>query len=94
MNAVPGMTTTIKMVPTITTDSMRTDVMKDDVPSTSSCYATRSVVHQPLQHADALGGDRCGHAMTRSGTPSAFKKPFQALPMACSCAPAAATRPA
>ncbi len=24
MNAVPGMTTTIKMVPTITTDSMRT----------------------------------------------------------------------
>jgi cytochrome c oxidase subunit 2 len=30
MNAVPGMTTTMKVVPTITTDSMRTHVMKDD----------------------------------------------------------------
>lgn len=30
MNAVPGMTTSIKMTPTITTDSMRTFVMKDD----------------------------------------------------------------
>ena len=30
MNAVPGMTTRMKMVPTITTDSMRTSVMKDD----------------------------------------------------------------
>jgi cytochrome c oxidase subunit 2 len=30
MNAVPGMTTRMKMVPTITTDSMRTNVMKDD----------------------------------------------------------------
>ncbi len=29
MNAVPGMTTLMKMVPTITTDSMRTHVMKD-----------------------------------------------------------------
>ena len=30
MNAVPGMTTTFKMVPTITTDSMRTAVVMDD----------------------------------------------------------------
>ena len=30
MNAVPGMTTLMKMVPTITTDSMRTAVMKDE----------------------------------------------------------------
>ncbi|MDX9750959.1 MAG: cytochrome c oxidase subunit II [Flavobacteriales bacterium] len=30
MNAVPGMTTMIKMTPTITTDSMRTHVMKND----------------------------------------------------------------
>lgn len=29
MNAVPGMTTRMKMVPTISTDSMRTHVMKD-----------------------------------------------------------------
>src|SRR5690606_10454860 len=29
MNAVPGMTTSIKMTPTITTDSMRTHVVKD-----------------------------------------------------------------
>lgn len=30
MNAVPGMTTMMKVVPTITTDSMRTHVMKDE----------------------------------------------------------------
>lgn len=30
MNAVPGMTTRMKLVPTITTDSMRTAVMKDE----------------------------------------------------------------
>ncbi len=30
MNAVPGMTTRLKMVPIITTDSMRTHVMKND----------------------------------------------------------------
>lgn len=30
MNAVPGMTTQMKMVPTISTDSMRTHVMKDE----------------------------------------------------------------
>jgi cytochrome c oxidase subunit II len=30
MNAVPGMTTTFKFTPSITTDSMRTHIMKDD----------------------------------------------------------------
>jgi cytochrome c oxidase subunit II len=30
MNAVPGMTTTFKFTPTITTDSMRTHIMRDD----------------------------------------------------------------
>jgi heme/copper-type cytochrome/quinol oxidase subunit 2 len=56
MNAVPGMTTTMKMVPTITTDSMRTHVTKDDT-FDYILLCNKICGASPLQHADAIDGD-------------------------------------
>jgi heme/copper-type cytochrome/quinol oxidase subunit 2 len=58
MNAVPGMTTSFKMVPTITTDSMRL-VMKDEA-FDFILLCNKICGASPLQHADALVVDRAG----------------------------------
>jgi len=77
MNAVPGMTTTIKMTPTITTDSMRTYVMRDEtfdfiLLCNKICGASHYNMQMPL-------------VVTTAGEYDAWyaeqlKKPFQAAP--------------
>jgi cytochrome c oxidase subunit 2 len=75
MNAVPGMTTTIKMVPTITTDSMRTAVVMDDtfdfvVLCNKICGASHYNMQMPLTVTTA---DEYTAWMAEQ-----MKKPFQA----------------
>lgn len=74
MNAVPGMTTVIAMVPTITSDSMRTHVVKD--PSfefillcNKICGASHYNMQMPLIVEDAAAYD--------AWYTEALKKPFQ-----------------
>jgi len=74
MNAVPGMTTTIKMVPTITTDSMRL-ITKNDVFDyillcNKICGASHYNMQMPLVVTDAATHD--------AWYAEAMKKPFQA----------------
>ncbi|HNU56417.1 MAG TPA: cytochrome c oxidase subunit II [Flavobacteriales bacterium] len=78
MNAVPGMTTTIKMTPTITTDSMRM-VMKNDafdfiLLCNKICGASHYNMQMPLVVTDA--------AAHEAWYAEAMKKPFQAPPAA------------
>ena len=75
MNAVPGMTTVIAMVPTITTDSMRTHVMHDDtfdfiVMCNKICGASHYNMQMPLIVTEAGEYDTW---MTEQ-----MMKPFQA----------------
>lgn len=82
MNAVPGMTTTFKMVPTITTDSMRT-VVKDEafefiVLCNKICGASHYNMQMPLTVTNATDYE--------AWMAEQMKKPFQA--------PAAAEVPA
>jgi cytochrome c oxidase subunit 2 len=77
MNAVPGMTTTMKMVPTITTDSMRTHVMKDDtfdfiLLCNKICGASHYNMQMPLTVTTATDYEKW--------MAEQFKKPFQAPP--------------
>ncbi len=76
MNAVPGMTTTLKMVPTITTDSMRM-IMKNDafdfiLLCNKICGASHYNMQMPLIVTDAKSHD--------VWLAEAMKKPFQPLP--------------
>jgi cytochrome c oxidase subunit 2 len=78
MNAVPGMTTTMKMVPTITTDSMRT-VMNDEafdfiLLCNKICGASHYNMQMPLTVTSASDYEAW---MTEQ-----LKKPFQAPPAA------------
>lgn len=77
MNAVPGITTTIKMVPTITTDSMRTHVMKDDtfdfiLLCNKICGASHYNMQMPVVVTTASEHE--------AWMAEALKKPFQAPP--------------
>jgi cytochrome c oxidase subunit 2 len=74
MNAVPGMTTTFKMVPTITTDSMRT-VVKDDtfdfvLLCNKICGASHYNMQMPLTVTNA--------ADYEAWMAEQMKKPFEA----------------
>lgn len=85
MNAVPGMTTTFKMVPTITTDSMRT-VVKDDafdyvVLCNKICGASHYNMQMPLTVTNATDYE--------AWMAEQMKKPFQAPATAEVPAPAA-----
>lgn len=76
MNAVPGMTTLIKMTPTITTDSMRTYVMKDAefnfiLLCNKICGASHYNMQMPLMVTEAGDFD--------AWWKEAKKKPFQAV---------------
>lgn len=78
MNAVPGMTTTMKMVPTITTDSMRT-VMNNDafefiLLCNKICGASHYNMQMPLTVTNAADYD--------AWMAEQMKKPFQAPPAA------------
>lgn len=78
MNAVPGMTTTIKMTPTITTDSMRL-ITKNDafdfiLLCNKICGASHYNMQMPLVVTDA--------AAHKAWYADAMKKPFQAPPAA------------
>lgn len=85
MNAVPGMTTTIKMTPTITTDSMRTitgNAAFDYVLLCNKiCGSTHYNMQMPLVISDA--------AAYEAWYAEAMKKPFQ-VPPAPPAPPAAA----
>lgn len=75
MNAVPGMTTRMKMVPTITTDSMRTHIMKDQnfdfiLLCNKICGASHYNMQMPLTVTTA--------AEYEAWYTEAMKKPFQA----------------
>jgi cytochrome c oxidase subunit II len=88
MNAVPGMTTTMKMVPTITTDSMRTYVMKNEafdfvLLCNKICGASHYNMQMPLTVTNASDYEAW---MTE-----AMKKPFQAPPVAATPAAAPAS---
>jgi cytochrome c oxidase subunit 2 len=77
MNAVPGMTTTFKMVPTITTDSMRTAVVMDEtfdfvLLCNKICGASHYNMQMPLTVTTA---DEYTAWMAEQ-----MKKPFQAPP--------------
>jgi cytochrome c oxidase subunit 2 len=79
MNAVPGITTTMKMVPTITTDSMRTHVMKDEsfdfvLLCNKICGASHYNMQMPLTVTNATDYD--------AWMAEQMKKPFQAPPAA------------
>jgi cytochrome c oxidase subunit 2 len=76
MNAVPGMTTTIKMVPTITTDSMRL-ITKNEafdfiLLCNKICGASHYNMQMPLVVTDAATHD--------AWYAKAMEKPFQAPP--------------
>jgi cytochrome c oxidase subunit 2 len=75
MNAVPGITTTMKMVPTITTDSMRTHVMNDEafdfvLLCNKICGASHYNMQMPLTVTSATDFD--------AWMAEQMKKPFQA----------------
>lgn len=87
MNAVPGITTTMKMVPIITTDSMRTHVMKDEafdfvLLCNKICGASHYNMQMPLTVTTATDFD--------AWYAEQMKKPFQAPP----APPAPAAAPA
>ena len=86
MNAVPGMTTTFKMVPTITTDSMRT-MVKDDtfdfvLLCNKICGASHYNMQMPLTVTNATDYE--------AWMAEQMKKPFQAPATAQVPAPGAA----
>ena len=75
MNAVPGITTTMKMVPTITTDSMRTHVMSDEafdfvLLCNKICGASHYNMQMPLTVTNATEFD--------AWMAEQMKKPFEA----------------
>lgn len=75
MNAVPGMTTMMKVVPTITTDSMRTHVMNDEkfdfiLLCNKICGASHYNMQMPLTVVPATDFD--------AWVAEANKKPFEA----------------
>ncbi|MBK9177694.1 MAG: cytochrome c oxidase subunit II [Flavobacteriales bacterium] len=75
MNAVPGMTTSMKVTPTITTDSMRTHVMNDEkfdfiLLCNKICGASHYNMQMPLIVTTALEYD--------AWIAEANKKPFEA----------------
>ena len=77
MNAVPGITTTMKMVPTITTDSMRTHVMNDEafdfiLLCNKICGASHYNMQMPLTVTSTTDFD--------AWMAEQMKKPFQAPP--------------
>lgn len=79
MNAVPGMTTSMKVTPTITTDSMRTAVMKDEkfdfiLLCNKICGASHYNMQMPLTVTTAQEYD--------AWVAEANKKPFEAPPAA------------
>lgn len=79
MNAVPGMTTQMKVVPTITSDSMRTHVMKDPefnfvLLCNKICGASHYNMQMPLMVTTP--------AEYQAWTAEANKKPFEAAPTA------------
>jgi cytochrome c oxidase subunit 2 len=75
MNAVPGMTTSIKMTPTITTDSMRTHVVKDpEFNFVLLCNKICGASHYNMQ-MDLIVTDDAGFDAWYK---EAMKKPFQA----------------
>lgn len=85
MNAVPGMTTSMKVTPTITTDSMRAHVMKNDkfdfiLLCNKICGAAHYNMQMPLTVAPPAEFD--------AWLAEANKKPFEAPP-----APPAAEAP-
>jgi len=76
MNAVPGMTTSIKMTPTITSDSMRTHVMKDEefefiLLCNKICGASHYNMQMPLMVTEAGEYD--------AWLKESRKKPFQGV---------------
>ncbi|MCB0765384.1 MAG: cytochrome c oxidase subunit II [Flavobacteriales bacterium] len=74
MNAVPGMTTTIKMTPTITSDSMRTHVMHDpDFNYILLCNKICGASHYNMQMPLIVTNDAEYEAWWKE----AVKKPFQ-----------------
>ncbi len=85
MNAVPGMTTTFKMVPTISTDSMRTitgnETFEYILLCNKICGASHYNMQMPLVVEDQ-GAYDAWYAQARS-------KPFQAPPMAAAPPPPA-----
>lgn len=77
MNAVPGMSTFMKVVPTITTDSMRTHVMKDEkfdfiLMCNKICGASHYNMQMPLTVVSA--------ADYKAWVAESNKKPFEAPP--------------
>ncbi len=79
MNAVPGMTTQIKVVPTITSDSMRTHVMHDPefnfiLLCNKICGASHYNMQMPLMVTTAAEFD--------AWVAEANKKPFESAPVA------------
>ena len=79
MNAVPGMTTQMKVVPTITSDSMRTHVMKDPefnfvLLCNKICGASHYNMQMPLMVTTP--------AEYQAWTAEANKKPFESAPVA------------
>lgn len=88
MNAVPGMTTSIKMTPTITTDSMRTHVMKDpEFDFILLCNKICGASHYNMQ-MDLVVTDDAGYD---AWLKEAMKKPFQPGPEAAEPAAPAVT---
>jgi cytochrome c oxidase subunit 2 len=86
MNAVPGMTTSMKMVPTITTDSMRTSVMNDEtfdfvLLCNKICGASHYNMQMPLTVTTASDYDKW--------MADQQKKPFQPPPASEAPAPPA-----
>ena len=85
MNAVPGITTTMKMVPTITTDSMRTHVMNDAafdfvLLCNKICGASHYNMQMPLTVTNATEFD--------AWMAEQMKKPFEAPATPAASAPA------
>jgi len=85
MNAVPGITTTMKMVPTITTDSMRTHVMNDEafdfvLLCNKICGASHYNMQMPLTVTNATDFD--------AWMAEQMKKPFEAPATPAAPAPA------
>lgn len=78
MNAVPGMTTTIKMVPTITTDSMRLVTKNEAFDFILLCNKICGASHYNMQ-MPLVVTDAAAHAEWYA---EAMKKPFQAPPEA------------
>ena len=76
MNAVPGMTTTMKMVPIITTDSMRLITRNDKFDFILLCNKICGASHYNMQMPLVVTDARSHEAWLVE----AMKKPFQPLP--------------